>query len=236
MHKEILRENFTIYHGDCNKVLYLIDQLSADAVVTDPPYGTNDGRGKVIKRGDTNVDFGVIGWDMLLPLKYLMPLKRIMKWDTWGFIFTDNKAVTTVWEELEKNNLSPRNTYHWIKYNKAPTPRSNFKSCVETAVVFTKGRTNKKWNGGGNEPNYVVMPFVSEGEHPTQKPVSLIEKIILLVTEKGDIVIDPFMGSGTTGIACAKLDRGFIGIEISDEYFSLAKEGIQEALSQPSMF
>ena len=236
MRQDILKENFILYHGDCNKILYKIQKLSADAVVTDPPYGTNDGKGKVIKRGSSNVDFGVLEWDKKLPLKYLMQLRRIMKPDTWGFIFTGHTAVSYLWNELENVGLSPRNTYHWIKYNKAPTPRANFKSCVEEAVAFTKGRTTIKWHGGGNEPNYVVMPFVSSGLHPTQKPLSLIEKLILLITEKGDVVIDPFMGSGTTGRACARLGRGFIGIEISENYYHLAKEGIEKELAQPSMF
>lgn len=234
MRKDILTDDITLYQGDCNSILYEIYNDSIDAVVTDPPYGTNDGRGKVIKRGTENVEFGVLEWDRKLPLRYIMQLKRIMKDDTWGFIFTDNMAITTLWNELENNELSPRNTYHWIKYNKAPTPRANFKSCVETLIAFTKGRTTIKWNGGGTEPNYTVMPFVG-GLHPTQKPVSLIEKLILLVTDKGDTVIDPFMGSGTTGEACVHLGRKFIGIEIDKENYSIARNRIDHVLKQPKL-
>ena len=224
-----------LHLGDCLEVMKSIPDESVDALVTDPPYGTNDGKGKVIRRGQTDTPFNVIDWDKELPLEYLKEVSRVLKPDTWGAIFTDNIAITDLWNRLETEGLYPRNTFYWIKYNKAPTPRFNFKSCIETAVFFTKGRTNRKWNGGGNQRNYIEMPFISASEkvdHPTQKPVSLMTHIIGLITDPGDTILDPFMGSGTTGVSCIQVGREFIGIEIDPAYYAIAKHRIDEARLQ----
>lgn len=215
--------------GDSNIELKNIPDESVDALITDPPYGTNDNYGKSIKRGNFHTDFNVIKWDTALPLEYLSECYRIMKNDTWGVVFTDKKEITNVWNYLESIGFSPRNTFYWIKPNKAPTMRKNFKSSVETAIIFTKGRTNIKWRGNGNQNNYEILPFVLGKEsvnHPTQKPIKLMNRFVELFTDVGDVIIDPFMGSGTTGISCVRNGRDFIGIELNTEYFELSKKRI----------
>lgn len=217
--------------NDCRNALKSIPDASVDALLTDPPYGTNDGKGKIIRRGKTDTSFGVIEWDKNVPLDYLSEIYRVLRDDRWGVIFTDNMYVTDLWKALEGHGLSPRNTFYWIKHNKAPTPRKNFKSCVETAVVFTKGRTTIKWRGGANQNNYIVMPFVSGKEkvpHPTQKPVALMRHLCTLFTDEGDVVLDPFMGSGSTGVACVRENRQFVGIEINPDYHALATQRVRE--------
>lgn len=86
------------------------------------------------------------------------------------------------------------------------------------------------WNGGGFVPNTVRT------KHPTQKPVPLCEYLILTYTNPGDTVLDNCMGSGTTGVACVKSGRNFIGMEISPEYFAIAESRIKAAQAQPSLF
>ena len=223
-----------LINGDCLTELKKLGDNTADCLITDPPYGTNDNYGKNIKRGNTHTDFNVLKWDEELPLKYLTECYRIMKDDTWGVIFTDKKEITTVWNHLEKIGFSPRNTFYWIKPNKAPTIRSNFKSSVETCVVFTKGRTTIKWNGGGIQNNYEIMSFVIGKEsvdHPTQKPIKLMSRFVELFTNENDTVLDPFMGSGTTGISCVRNNRDFIGIELDKTYFELSNSRISEEVN-----
>ena len=222
-----------LIQGDCLEEMKKIPDESVDLVLTDPPYGTNDGKGKNIKRGTSNTDFSVIEWDRELPIQYISELHRVMKPDSWGFIFTDKSKVSQVWYELERRGLTPRNVFYWIKSNKAPTPRCNFKSCIEAAVVFTKGRTNQRWYGGGNQNNYIILPFVSGREkvnHPTQKPVKLMAHLLQLVSTENDVVLDPFMGSGSTGVACKQLNRNFIGIELDKNYYNIAKQRISEVI------
>lgn len=211
--------------GDCILELKKLQDNSIDCLVTDPPYGTNDKYDKSIKRGNNHTSFNVLDWDKEIPTDFLKEVYRVMKDDTWGFIFTDKKEITTLWNILEQYGFNPRNTFYWIKTNKAPTPRSNFKSSVETCLVFTKGRTNIKWRGGGNQDNFITLPFVVGKEkvnHPTQKPIKLIKHLIELVTDKGDVVLDPFVGSGTTLLASQELSRKSIGIEIDKDYYEIA--------------
>jgi site-specific DNA-methyltransferase (adenine-specific)/modification methylase len=220
--------------GDCLDKLKELEDNSVDCIITDPPYGTNDKYGKLIKRGNYHTSFNVISWDKEIPTEFLKEVFRVMKDDTWGFIFTDKKEITTMWNKLEEFGFSPRNTFYWIKTNKAPTMRKNFKSSVETAIVFTKGRTTIKWVGGGNQNNYFESPFVMGKEkvdHPTQKPVKLIKHIMGLITNEGDIVLDPFMGSGTTGVAAIELGRDFIGMEIDEVNINIAKDRIVSSIT-----
>jgi DNA modification methylase len=220
----------TLILGDCLDKLKELDDNSVDCLMTDPPYGTNDRYAKMIKRGNLHTSFNVINWDVEIPIEFMREVYRVMKDDTWGFIFTDKKEITTIWKKLEEFGFSPRQTFYWIKPNKAPTPRSNFKSSVEVAVAFTKGRTNKKWRGGGNQNNFITMSFVIGKEnvdHPTQKPIKLMKHLIRLVTDENDIVLDPFMGSGTTILAAAELNRNSIGIEIDKTYYDIAVKRLE---------
>jgi site-specific DNA-methyltransferase (adenine-specific) len=88
--------------------------------------------------------------------------------------------------------------------------------------------------GGDNPRNRTNTP--KKNFHPTVKPIALMEYLVKLVTKEGAIVLDPFMGSGTTGIACKNLNRNFIGIELDPEYFKIAEKRIQEAMAQQRIF
>jgi DNA modification methylase len=215
---------------NCSCLDIKLPQNSIHAVITDPPYGTNDGKGKVIKRSGKAVDFCNIEWDKELPLDWLRIAYESMIDDTWGVIFIDKMAITTVWKALEEEKFNPRNTFYWVKTNKAPTPRCNFKSCVESSIVFTKGRTNRKWRGRGNQNNFIQLPFVSGKEkvkHPTQKPVKLMKHLIELITDEGDIIFDPFIGSGTTAVACEELGRRWIGVELNPDYCEIVRSRLE---------
>lgn len=95
-----------------------------------------------------------------------------------------------------------------------------------------------KWNAGGKRGVYIhnTNSRARDGRHPTEKPVRLFLELLADFTNKEEIILDPFMGSGTTGIACAKLGRKFIGIELDETYFNIACERIQAAYDQPDLF
>jgi len=219
----------TIYHGDCSHVL---PKLSAPvhAIITDPPYGSSDGRGKVVKRGSEHVGFAPGEWDTTLPLAWIPHAMRLLESGRWYAVFTDKLSVNTVWQAFEQYGGRGKQTFHWIKTNKAPTPRKNFKSCVESAVCGTKGVVSF-WNGGGNCDNYIAHPLESSGLHPTQKPVAVMAHLMRAMTKPGDVVLDPFGGSGTTAVACQMLGRRCILIERELEYCELAVSRLsQQAL------
>jgi site-specific DNA-methyltransferase (adenine-specific) len=100
------------------------------------------------------------------------------------------------------------------------------------AILHREGR--KHWNGGGHHAVWVCN--VEHGEHPTQKPLKLLLDWVTKFTDKGETVLDPFMGSGTTGLACMRLGRNFIGIEKRPDYFALACRRMAEAPQQANLF
>lgn len=97
------------------------------------------------------------------------------------------------------------------------------------------GDGHSKWNGGGRPGNFHFVKN-SYGEHPTQKPLPLMTELVRLFSNKDQTILDPFMGSGTTGVACAKLGRKFIGIEIEPKYFDISCKRIEQAYAQGDMF
>jgi site-specific DNA-methyltransferase (adenine-specific) len=215
----------TIYHGDCREIL---PGLEYDAVITDPPYGTVDGRGKVVRRGANLVAFDPGEWDRDLPLEWLSDVR--VPDGAWLAVFTDNKRVGDVWSAMEGAGLSVKQTFHWVKSNPPPRPRKNFCSGVESAVCATNGPV-RVWNGGGATPNYIVEPICSARHgHPTEKPLRVMARLIDVLTNDGDVVLDPFMGSGTTLHAAKNLGRRAIGIEVEERYCEIAAKRLSQDL------
>ena len=128
----------------------------------------------------------------------------------------------------------------WRKRCPPPSPPgAGFSQAVEQAVYgYVSGRT---WNGGQYEHNVFDADSYRFGQpgkvdHPTQKPLSLMQWNVDLLSAEGETILDPFMGSGTTGVACANLGRKFIGIEREPSYFDIACRRIEEAYKQPRLF
>ena len=215
-----------IHHGDNLDILPEL-HVVVDAIITDPPYGSSDGRGKAIMRGPQLTTFAPGEWDTMLPLDWIPAAMRLLRDGAWYGVFTDKLSVNTVWEAFEAHGGRGKQTFHWIKTNKAPTPRMNFKSCVESAVCGTKGAVGF-WNGGGNCNNYIAHPMAGNGYHPTEKPEPVMAYLIRAMTKPGDVVLDPFGGSGTTAVACQRLNRRCIVIEKEREYCDVAIERLQQ--------
>jgi DNA modification methylase len=207
----------TLYLGDCLSILPTLPKV--DAVITDPPYG--------VKRDKGFEGFGGFGtpiarrrfedddWDSERPSKACFDL--ILKAAQSVFIFGGNFFA----------DYLPQGT-HWVVWDKLNTMPS-FGDC-ELAWTNSSRKSVKKityeYNG--------LLGKEGERRHPTQKPVKLLEQIIRAYGN--GTVLDPFMGSGTTGVACMNLGRKFIGIEIEPKYFDIACERIDNAQRQKRMF
>jgi len=106
----------------------------------------------------------------------------------------------------------------------------------ECCVSAWCGRGHRSWNGGGKRGVFIHnVNGARPGGHPTEKPVALMADLILLYTQPGDVVLDPFMGSGTTGVACLKTGRRFIGIERDPKWFDVAEKRLRRAVSDAAM-
>ena len=224
MKSEIINEKprIELYLGDCLEVMKQIPDKSIDLVLTDPPYGIKrdkgfegfggfGGFGKPIARRRYEEDT----WDAKRPDKiYFDELLRISKLI---MIFGGNFFA----------DILPQGT-HWIVWDKLNT-MPTFGDCE---LIWTNSPRNsvkkitREYNGliGKEETRY----------HPTQKPKNLLFTIIEQYSKEIDTILDPFMGSGTTGVACKELGRNFIGIEIEPKYYEIAKRRINNA--QTDMF
>ena len=159
--------------------------------------------------------------------------------DGWFLAFC---TVEGVWNWTYEINLSPmkyKRACVWVKPDS--TPQLNGQGPAQGAECFVTawaGTGFAKWNSGGKRGVYkhCVNGPLRQGEHPTEKPISLMCELLADFTNKGQTILDPFMGSGTTGVAAVKMGRQFIGIEREPKYFDIAVKRISDALKQPDLF
>ena len=210
-------EDVTIYQGDCLEVMKTMEDKSVDAVITDPPYGINivgknatiGGTSKEVSRlyGQINHKHNeIIGDD-----KPIDPQELLRVSDN-QIIFGGNYIA---------DKLPP--TACWIVWYKRIKNQCNNFADAELAWTSFKSPTRVF--------QYLWMGMLRDGEiqkcyHPTQKPVELMAWIIKNYTQECDTIFDPFMGSGSTVVACVRLGRKFIGIEIEPKYVEIAKKRI----------
>ncbi len=200
---------------------------SVDLVLSDPPYGisrTLNCKGKRIgTTAKLNFEFGE--WDKFN--KEWITL-GIMKTRGWFMSFCAKKDIGIYWDALEKNGFKAIDVVVWQKPDPVPlNAKSRFLNAWEAIVVGKKSSAH--W-GSTYKHNILKYQAPKNGDrvHPTQKPLGLIKELIELTTKPGDIVLDPFIGSGTTAIACKQLRRSYIGFEISPVYFEMAQKRIEK--------
>ena len=221
-----------LYKGDCLEVMdELIEKgVVVDAIITDPPYNiARDNNFHTM--GRQGIDFGE--WDKGFDLLSWID-KGVQLLDKNGsmVIFNDWANLGDIARYAESKGMVIKDMMRWEKTN--PMPRNRDRRYItdfECMVWLVK--KNAKWVFNRLDDKYQRPKFVGsltpQNErtgHTTQKPVYLMEEIIKIHSNEGDVVLDPFMGSGTTGVACKNLNRNFIGIELDDKYFDIAKDRI----------
>lgn len=219
--------------GDC--VLYLADCFgmmetlhAVDVVITDPPYGetTHAGARSAHSLAASPIDFAPMTTSVFLALCDSLVVKAL-RW----------VVLTCEWQHAA--NLAPAKVPLirlgvWIKPNGAPQFTGDRPGTGWEAVAILHRQGRKYWNGGGQHAVWVHN--IEQGEHPTQKPLRLIKQWVRQFSDAGETILDPFMGSGTTGVACVTLGRKFIGIEIREDYFTIACQRIEDAYRQGDLF
>ena len=232
-----------LYNRDCIDVLRSLKTDSVDLILTDPPYNL----GKFMKERDTNLQkmrdnfFATAGWDNLDYKEWKKSMNsffraaaRVIKQGGSMVVFMSIIKVESIIKLAEKNGFYYKTTGIWHKTN--PMPRNmnlHFVNSTEAWVYFTyQARTGTFNNEGKIMHDFVetsVTPISERtyGKHPTQKPINLMSFFIETLSNVGDCVLDPFMGSGSTGVAAKKLGRSFIGSELSKEYFEIANKRIE---------
>lgn len=233
-----------LYNEDCIRAMKRLLNGSIDLILTDPPYNL----GNFMKDRDTNLKkmrdnfFGAAGWDDLSFEDWEKSMDdffeesaRLLKRGGSMLVFMSVIKVETLIRIAERHGFYYKTTGIWHKLN--PMPRNmnlHFVNSTEAWVYFTyKKKTGTFNNDGKVLHDFFETSVTSNGErkygkHPTQKPVQLMEHFIQVLSNAGEMVLDPFMGSGSTGVAAKRNNRDFTGIEIDEHYFKIATRRIHE--------
>jgi site-specific DNA-methyltransferase (adenine-specific) len=210
---------------------------SVDAVVTDPPYeaeahtAMRRTRAVIEKREEiAAMPFEPITDTIRADL--VNNCKKLSR--GWAIVFCQAEAVGK-YHDLFGDAW--RRPMVWIKPDSAPQftgdrPAMGYESIC---AAWCNGPSSK-WNGGGKRGVFTFNSTGYEHLHPTQKPIGLMKMLVELFTSPGDTIFDPFMGSGTTGVACMMTGRNFIGCEIDPSYYAIAQRRIAAAAAQPLLF
>lgn len=202
----------TLYLGDCRDVLPTLGNV--DAVVTDPPFGMafqsnyRTVQHAAIKHDDND---DLLQWAFRLPM-------------------THSRYVFCRWDNLA-DLPKPKSVVTWVKNNWSMGDLEHEHARQTEVACFWPGPNH--FFPRGRPTDVIECPRTGNNHHPTEKPVALIEA---MVRWTDGAVLDPFMGSGTTGIACGLLSRPFVGIEIDETYFDTACRRIEAAYKQPRLF
>lgn len=219
----------TLYLGDCREILPTLGLV--DVVITDPPYSanthkmakTNKGAGhatKLVTFGAlTDAEFDEVAEACLAAAR------------GWVVMTCDYRHAARFYQHPMFVRLGA-----WVKPNPMPQisgdrPGQGF----ETVLILHAGQVAKAWSRGGGSGVWTV-PVTNGAEVPTQKPIALMSAFVSDFTKAGDVVLDPFAGSGTTGVACLQMGRRFIGCEALPQHFDVACRRLEAANKQPRLF
>jgi len=218
--------SYTLYQGDCLDVLKGLADNSVDLAIIDPPYQLDDKPSgntslKYIHKHNDGIFSDICdGFDLAV----LKQLKRLMpKFN--AFIFCSNNQLLDLMQFAKQNNCYCT-MLGWHKYNSVPFANGTWRQDAEWILHIREGGAT--FQGGASLKSKITrLPSeISKYGHPTEKPLDLIKKYMLVGSNEGDTVLDRFMGSGTTGHAAIQLKRKFIGVELRADYFAIAKKRI----------
>ena len=219
-----------LYCGDCLEVMKGIPDKSIDLILTDPPYLINYKTGY---RKNKNHDFCCTiandnNFDMIH--NYIKNCYRILKDNKAMYIFCNCNRVDYFKQELEKAGFKIKNMIIWVKNNwTAGDLKAQFGKQYEIIFLVNKGRC--LFNGKRLSDVWFFDRVAGVAQvHQNQKPIDLLEQCLLKHSKESDVVFDGFMGSGSTGVACKNTNRDFIGIELDENYFNIAKERIERSM------
>ena len=210
--EEILADGIRLINADCREVLPTLGKV--DALVSDPPYGMEFRSNHRAVKHDA-IAFDAEEW----------PLQLCVQLDV-----EHSKYVFCRWDDLVRVR-KPRSLVTWVKNNWSMGDLEHEHARQTEVALFYPGRDH--FFPKGRPSDVIEAPRTGNNWHPTEKPVQLMRAI---VEWTAGTVLDPFCGSGTTGVAAVKLGRKFIGIELETKYFDIACRRISEALKQPDFF
>ncbi len=219
--------------GDCLEVMKDIPDGSIDLIVTDPPYRTISGGhntpkwisgygNSVLQKNDGKI----FNYNDINHKDWLRESYRVLKNNSHIYIMTNLLNLFILKSIAEEVGFELHNLLVWEK-NTCNANRWYMKNC-EYVLFMRKGKA-KSINNASSKTVHKFNNIVGNKKHPTEKPTDLMELYVRNSSKENEIILDPFMGSGSTGVACINTNRKFIGIELSEEYYNIAVRRINEA-------
>lgn len=231
---------YKLFNEDCNQLMRRMPDNSVDLILTDPPYNISQySTGNIPRIGKTRLNNDIADWDKIIinPAEYVDNFKRLIRPKGNIIIFTGYNQIGA-WHEAFDKEFSTFQMFVWHKTNPAPKVYENgfSNSCEFIIFLWNKGHT---WNFSTQESmhNFYECPICSYPErirepfHPTQKPIQLINHFIEIASNENQIVFDPFMGLGTTGVSAIRKKRKFVGSDIDAQYVDAANKRIQKIIN-----
>lgn len=248
-----IKDNFVLYHGDSIRILNQLSENSIDMIFADPPYNLSNGgfsvhAGKMVSvnKGDWDISRGFQD-DYAFHYRWLEACKRVLKPNGTLWVSGTYHSIYQCGHALQSLGYHILNDISWFKPNASPNLSCRFFTASHETIIWARKDKKAKHifnynlmkDGSWSEdklkkPNLqmrsvwsIGTPKPEEkkyGKHPTQKPLDLLRRIVLSSTNKGDVVLDPFAGSSTTGIAATLNDRKFVGIDLEKNYLELSKK------------
>jgi len=248
-----IQGNFVLYLGDCVRVLLQLPENSVDMIFADPPYNLSNGGFTVhagrmvsVNKGFWDISRGFLD-DYSFHYRWLEACKRVLKPHGTLWVSGTYHSIYQCGHALQSLGYHILNDISWFKPNASPNLSCRFFTASHETIIWARKEKKARHifnydlmkNGDWPEdklkkPNlqmrsvWSVNPPKPEEKkyrkHPTQKPLDLLKRIVLSSTNEGDVVLDPFTGSSTTGIASALNNRKFIGIDMEKDYLELSKK------------
>ena len=249
-----------LIQGDCREILFQLEAHSVNLVFADPPYLLSNGGFSVasgkqvsVHKGDWDVSQGFEA-DAKFHEEWLAAVRHILHPDGTIFVSGTYHSIYKTGYALEKLGFRILNNITWFKPNAAPNLSGRTFAAANETIIWAANSRNSKHTfnyelmKSGDFPKdsiknpgkqmrdvwAISTPSPSEktyGKHPTQKPLALLDRIVRAASHEGDLVLDPFVGSGTTGVAAVRNGRRFIGIDQDLEYLELAEKRITGDIS-----
>ena len=218
-----------IYNENCMDTMKRMKDNSIDPIVTDPPYGMN------FRSNHRDQRYDSIHWDDNLDWleEWVPECHRVLEESSHLYVFCSFHNIDLFKKSLQ-SFFTIKNILIWEKNNTSMGDlKGDYAPKYEMILYCTKGR---RLLNGGRDPNIIRFARTGNKLHPTQKPVDLISYLIEKSSNKGEVVYDPFMGSGTTAIASYVTERKYIGSEINKEYYDVCQDRLSEKERQGYLF
>ncbi len=245
-------DNFVLYHGDSLKILSELPENSVDMIFSDPPYNLSNGgftvhagRQVSVNKGDWDKSRGFEG-DYDFHYKWLQACRRVLKPEGTLWVSGTYHSIYQCGHAMQALEYHILNDITWFKPNASPNLSGRFFTASHETLIWARKDKKAKHTFNYKDMktgNWHLGDFIKKegkqmrsvwaigtpkngekkfGKHPTQKPMDLLNRIMLASTKRGDIVLDPFAGSSTTGLAAIQHDRKFIGVDTEKKYLDLS--------------